>query len=158
MKKINFLFLAVFGMSFLPGVLQVLPIARVNSKLAAPILWTVDFSPDNRFYATGGTDKVLKIFDAKSRIAVKTFQLPSAIQCLDWNIDGKTLAIALDDSPLQLLNVKTGKFTIVPGTGGSRAVAWNNNGQLIAFGDYQGVLQIRSKDGSLLKSIPKENT
>ena len=158
MKKINFLFLATLGMPFLLRDFQVLPIPSVNRTLPAPILWTVDFSPDSRFYASGGNDKVLKIFDAKTRVAVKTFQLPSAIQCLDWNVDGKTLAIALDDSPFQLLNVETGKFTIVPGTGGSRAVAWNCNGQLIAFGDYEGVLQIRSKDGSLLKSIPKENT
>ncbi|HTE08659.1 MAG TPA: hypothetical protein VK628_07830 [Flavitalea sp.] len=158
MKTINFLFLVALGVSFVRGDFQGLPIARVNSKLAAPILWTVDFSSDSRFYATGGTDKILKIFDARTQVAVKTFQLSSTIQCLDWNIDGKTLAIALDDSPLQLLNIETGKFTIVPGTGGSRAVAWNYNGQLIAFGNYEGVLQIMSKEGKLLRSIPKENT
>ncbi len=158
MKKYNFLLLAVLCMPFFRGDLHDHHISRATNTLAAPILWTVDFSPDSRFYATGGNDKILKIYDANTQATVKTFQLPSGIQCLDWNVDGKTLAIALDDSPLHLLNVATGKFTIVPGTVGSRAVAWNNNGQLIAFGDYDGVLQIRSKDGTLLRSIPKENT
>ena len=158
MTKIKLLLVVATGIPFLLGALQVLLIPRFKSKLAAPILWTVDFSPDSRVYATGGTDKILKIYDANTGVAIKTFILPSAIQCMDWNVDGKILAIALDDSPLQLLNFETGKTTIVPGTGGSRAVAWNYNGQLIAFGDYEGVLQIRSKEGNLLRSIPKENT
>ncbi len=84
-------------------------------------------------------------------------KLPSAIQCLDWNGDGKLLAIALDDNPVQLLNIETGKFNELRETTGSRALAWNYNGELLAIGDYEGALQIRSKEGDLLKSIKKDN-
>lgn len=123
-----------------------------------PILWAVDCNPNGKLYAVGGDDGVLKVYDTKGFKLVKTYKLPTAIQCLEWNKQGDVLAIALDDSPVQLLRIETGKFQKLQGSGGSRALAWNSDGELLAVGDYDGQLQIWNKKGLLIKSIKKENT
>ena len=35
-------------------------------------------------------------------------------------------------------------------TAGGRAIAWNHDGQMIAIADYEGVLTIWSKQGTLI--------
>ncbi len=126
--------------------------------IKTPILWTVDWSSDDRFYAIGGDDKLLRIYNAKDSKLSKTYNLESAVQCLDWNRTGNILAIALDDNLVQLLNVETGEFFKLKETSGSRALAWNHTGELLAVGDYNGSLQIYSKYGTLIKSIKKDNS
>jgi WD40 repeat protein len=129
-----------------------------DKAIKTPILWTVDWSPDSKLYAIGGDDKLLRIYDTRDTKLTKTYDLGSAIQCLDWHKTGNILAIALDDNPVQLLNIETGKFLKLKETTGSRALAWNNTGELLAVGDYDGRLQIYSKEGVLIKSIKKDNT
>ena len=125
--------------------------------LKAPILWTIDVSPDGQFYAIGGDDKILRIHNATNHKLINSYKLTKAIQCLDWNSDAKHLAIALDDNPVQIFNIATGQFNKLLGSTGSRALAWNYNGDLLAIGDYEGALQIWNKEGKLLKSIHKDN-
>lgn len=130
----------------------------INKSVKPAILWTTDISADGKFYAIGGDDGLLRIFEATGFKLLKSYKLKGAIQCIDWHKKGKILAIALDDNPVQLLTIETGQFAEIKGTHGSRALAWNFNGELLAVGDYEGVLQIRDKSGNLIRSISKENT
>ena len=113
--------------------------------------------PKGKLIAIGGDDKVLRIYEAKNYTVYKSYELPGAVQSLDWNIDGKLLAIGIDDNPVQLLDIQTGNFVELKGPG-SRALAWNYNSQLLGVGDYEGDLQIWNKKGNLVKTIKKENT
>jgi WD40 repeat protein len=122
------------------------------------ILWTVDGTSDGKFYAIGGDDNLLRLYEAKNIKLLKTYKLPGAVQCLDWHPNGKLLAIALDDSPVQVLNFETGKFLSLDETIASRALAWNTDGSLLAVGSYNNALQIWSKEGKLLRSIDKDNS
>lgn len=130
----------------------------VEEATKTPILWTVDWSSNSELYAVGGDDKLLRIYNAKDSKLSKTYDLGSAVQCLDWNETGNVLAIALDDNHVQLLNIATGKFIKLKETTGSRALAWSYTGELLAVGDYNGTLQIYSNEGKLLKSIKKDNS
>jgi WD40 repeat protein len=65
------------------------------------------------------------------------------------------LAIALDGQPVQLLDRVTGRLRQLEGTTGSRALDWNNDGTLLAVGDYANTIQIWSEQGTLLKVIGK---
>jgi WD40 repeat protein len=129
-----------------------------DATIKGPILWTLDWSPDGKYCAIGGDDGLLRIYEATGFTLLKTHKFATAVQCLDWNQDGKLLAIALDDHPVQLLNIETGQYLILQGTTGSRALAWNNNGAMLATGDYNGLLYIWNKEGKLLKTIKKDNT
>jgi WD40 repeat protein len=129
-----------------------------DKAIETPILWTVDWNSNGKFYAIGGDDNLLRIYNAKDLKLFKAYDLGSAIQCLDWNETGNILAIALDDNHVQLLNIETGQFLKLKETTGSRALAWSYTGDLLAVGDYNGTLQIYSKEGKLLKSIKKDNS
>ncbi len=129
-----------------------------DDAIKTPILWTVDWSSNGKFYVIGGDDKLLRIYNSKDSKLSKSYDLGSAIQCLDWNETGNILAIALDDNHVQLLSIETGQFLKLKETTGSRALAWNHTGTLLAVGDYNGTLQIYSKEGKLLKSIMKDNS
>jgi len=133
-----------------------LPAQMTNRNI---ILWTADWSTDDKYLAVGGDDYFLKLYDGKSFQLYKTFDLKTAVQCVDWNKDGRLLAIALDGQAVRILNIETGKFIMLDSTkSGSRALAWNNSGDLLAIGDYEGVIWLYTNSGKLVKSIKKENT
>jgi WD40 repeat protein len=131
---------------------------RLSGQRTAPILWTIDFNPNGKLYAVGGSDGMLNTYDAANHNLLNTYHLPAAVQCLDWNVDAKLLAIGLDSKPVRILNVERNAFVELKGTTGSRAVAWNHNGELLAVADYDGTLKIWNKKGKLIRSIKKENT
>lgn len=59
-----------------------------NKAISTSILWTVDWSSNGKLYAIGGDDKLLRIYNAKDFRISKTYDLGSAIQCLDWSKAG----------------------------------------------------------------------
>lgn len=134
------------------------PIGVPATTQKPSILWTADWSPDGKYYGVGGDDKLLRLFDAKENKLIHTYTLPAAVQCLDWHPAGKLLAIALDDQPAQVLDIETKTFLPLKGVTGSRALAWNRDGRLLAIGDYDGLLHIYDKNGKQVTSIKKENT
>ncbi len=57
----------------------------------------------------------------------------------------------------RLLDVATGQFTALPEVTGTRALAWNRSGTLLAAGDYSGLLYLYDRQGKRLRAIGKEN-
>jgi WD40 repeat protein len=147
----------IHGLSFFLSSLIFPGIAHTNNEITTspPILWTVDWNPAEDKIAVGGDDGLLRIIETPAFKILKTYQLSKAIQCLDWNKNGKILAIALDDAPAQLLDIESGKFLKLNSTTGSRALAWNPGGELLAIGDYNGTIQILSREGNPVKAIRK---
>jgi WD40 repeat protein len=128
-----------------------------NRTTNHPILWTTDFSQDGTFFAVGGNDSLLRIYDAKTHKKLHSFNLSAAIQCVDWDSSSVLLAIALDNKSVQLLNIKTKQFQELKETSGSRALAWNKDGKHLAVGDYNGSLQIWNRAGELIRAIKKDS-
>lgn len=131
------------------------PSIATNGAANAPVLWTADYSPDGKYYAVGGNDSLLRLYEANSHKLLHTFKLPGSVQFLDWHNDSRLLAIALAERPVQILDINTNKFQVLASTTGSRALDWNYDGRLLAIGDYEKTIQIWSKDGRLVKTIKK---
>ena len=108
---------------------------ETNRNARVPILWTADWSPDDNKIAIGGDDGVLRIYETATLKLLKTYEFLSAIQCVDWNQDGKILAIALDDKPAHLLNVETGLFLQLQETTGSTGPISTTVSTLRTLGD-----------------------
>ena len=118
--------------------------------------WSVDWSPDDKLIAVAGIDSIVRIYHAKSLKLYKSFPVDSWIHVVKWNPDSKTLGIATLDKEVQILNLVSGTKTILMSNGGSRAIDWNFNGELIAVGDLDGIIKIWDKKGNLVKSFDKK--
>jgi WD40 repeat protein len=102
----------------------------------------VIFSPDSTMFATGGgritlEEESLKIWDVKSGKLVTNLKL-SAVYCLAWTPDGKTLISGLFDSSIRLWNtttwqqiaVLTGHINVV------HDIAISPNGRILASASW----------------------
>ena len=127
----------------------------VGKVAKAPILWTVDYSPDGKLYAVGGNDSLLKVYEVNTDKLLHSFKLLSTVQFVDWHKDSRLLAISLAEKPVLILDIVTAKFQYLSGVTGSRALDWNHDGELLAVGDQEKTIQIWGKEGRLLKTIEK---
>ena len=125
----------------------------VSPAESTPILWTLDASPDGKYYAVGGNDGSLRVFNSATHSIRQTYNLKHAVQCLDWNENGRELAIALDAASARVLNLETGHFRELKQVTGSRALDWNADGSLLAVGDYDNSLLVFDSELKLISSI-----
>ncbi len=124
---------------------------------AETLLWTADWSADDKKIAVGGDDSLLKIYDSKNLKLLKAYQLKSMIRQVSWHPANNFLAIATNDG-VSILNTETEKFITLNGTtNGARGIDWNFNGQLLAAADNDGLVKIWDSTGNLLRTIKKED-
>lgn len=158
MSKVKFIIILPGLLSFLiissPAFSQK-AITGISSKPLGP--WAIQFSPDDKHYAVGGDDSILRIYATTSHKLHKWYKCNSMIKNLRWHPAGKVLAIA-NMKGVQLLDVPAGKLTEVPGLKtGARGIVWNNNGGLLGLADGFGIVQIMNKEGKIIRSIKKHN-
>ena len=129
---------------------------RNGSRTRPQGIWALDFSPDDRFIVSGGDDSTLRIYNGKNYQLYKQYKINGVIRNLDWHPSGKMIAIAtLKD--VQLFDVNTGEFNILPGIPGARGMAWNSNGELLGVAGGRGMVYVLTKEGQLLRTIPKHD-
>lgn len=124
------------------------------------ILWTTDWSTDDKQIATGGDDSLLRIYYNKNIALVKTFAIKSMIRQVKWHPKKlNIIAVATNDDKSIILNTVTGDTIFLKGiTYGARAIGWNYDGELLATADNVGLIKIWNLKGSLLKTIKKEDS
>jgi len=120
-------------------------------------LWTIEWSPDDKYFALGGDDSILWIYQASGASVYKSYPMKHMVRGIAWHPQSKLLAVSTMRE-IHILNMETGNFTEFPGARyGARGIGWNHNGELLAIGDGVGIIHIWNKDGKLFQSIPKEN-
>jgi WD40 repeat protein len=121
------------------------------------ILWAANWSHDGKYIAVGGVDKQIRIFDGRTFDLIKIFQNSSEIQRLSWNPKSNLLAVAATSDGSKLIDVDRDSMIFLKGTneGGTRAMAWNASGDLLANADYEGVITLWTSNGDWVRSIRK---
>jgi len=122
------------------------------------ILWSVDWSADGRFFAVGGA--WVGVFDAKTNIRRSTPALESleAIAKVRWHPRLGLLALAGGkDGVTGIYDPAVDRITPLPSSEGTRGIAWNRTGELVATAGNQGELQIWSARGRLLHTTRPEH-
>ncbi|MFK7946155.1 MAG: WD40 repeat domain-containing protein [Saprospiraceae bacterium] len=133
-------------------------LATFSSDAQDATLWDASWSNDGKYIAVGGDDNTLRIYDGESFKLISRDTLDGEIYRLRWHPTENILAIVGELEVIQLLNIETRESIKLNPTAGSRAIAWNHDGQMIAIADYEGVLTIWSKQGTLLQTVYKERT
>jgi len=119
-------------------------------------LWTVDISYDDKYIALGGDDSLLRIFtnDLQLYKTVRT-ETKGMIRSVHWHPKKNLLAISSRRN-IWIWDHETGKEIQLAGDhNGSRTVAWNYNGEMLAAAAGGGVIWIWNKEGKLLRTIQK---
>lgn len=128
-----------------------------NNKIPASRgLWTLDISHDDKYIALGGDDSLLRIF-TKDLLIYKAIKLDTKgmIRAVQWHPKENLLAIATRNN-IWILEPGTGKETLLEGNhNGSRTIAWNYNGEMLAAAAGSGVVWIWDKQGKLHRTIQK---
>jgi len=71
--------------------------------------YSTAFSPDGHYYADGGDDNVIQLFDSASGRLLWLIRLDSWVQSIDFSPDSRTLLAAAFQKQLHLLDVGTGR-------------------------------------------------
>lgn len=124
------------------------------------ILWTANWSKDGKYIAVGGVDKKIRIYDGQSFELLKALDNNSEILRMSWHPYSNLLAIAADNDGSKLIDIENDSVIQLKGDKGygSRSVAWNHSGELLANADYEGEISIWTMHGELIRTIKKDNT
>lgn len=118
---------------------------RQSLKGHKDYVFCVAYSKDGKFFASGGADKTVIVWSDKCEGVLK-YQHNDTVQCLAYNPVTHQLASAAESdfgmySPKQRSVQKTKVQSKIC------CAAWTNDGNFIAFGQYNGHITIRDRAG-----------
>jgi WD40 repeat protein len=122
-------------------------------------IWALDWRFDDKLYALGGDDKLLRIYSATDMKLFKAFSFSDMIRSISWHPSNENiLAITTWGGNNGILNIGSNEYIPLAGLPyGSRAIDWNFNGELLATADNAGLIKIWNTKGKLLRSIHKQD-
>lgn len=106
---------------------------------------TVAWSPDGKLLASGGVDKMVKLWSLPAGTLKTTLPLHGGtVRSVAWSPDGSTLASGGADKMVRLWNPETGtlKKLLAPHGGEVRAVAWSPDGSTLASGSADKTVKL----------------
>lgn len=135
-----------------------LPSAEAKELDNADILWSVDWSSDGKFFAVGGA--WVGLFDAKTqeRLRSPALDLSKPASKVRWHPRRNLLAVSGGaDDVTALYHPADDRKIPLKTKEGTRGIAWNSTGELLATAGNGGELQIWRADGKLLHTTRQEN-
>ena len=115
-------------------------------------LWTVAWSPDGKYIATGGNQDELKLFDANTFELIKTYPVKGVqLSRLKWHPFQNKLAVITQSKTFKakILNLDDDTWIDLKGLKSSmRALDWNFNGELLGVSELENFVSFFDKKGN----------
>lgn len=109
------------------------------------IIYSVAFSPDGKFVASGGVDNTLKLWSVEDGSAVKTFKgHRNFVNSVAFSPDGRKLASASEDGTVKLWDLEGGSClnTLKGHRDSVWSVAFFPDGERLASGSTDGTIRL----------------
>ena len=120
-------------------------------------LWTANWKPDGGRIVAGGTQDTLRVFSDGDYKLLKNYRKDGTITKTKWHPYSNILAIAMQEGKSRSLIFNFNKDKRIELDSldefDARAIGWNNSGNLLAVGDYSGILTIYDIVGEIVKRI-----
>jgi WD40 repeat protein len=157
MRYILIIIFLIFRLNPASGQIEVSKDSANNRALEG--IWTIDWRFDDKFYALGGDDKLLRIYSASDMKLFKAYSFSEMVRSISWHPSKESIiAVTTWGDNNGILDIVNNKFIPLDLPHGSRAIDWNFNGELLATADNAGLIKIWNLKGELLKSIKKQDT
>ncbi|MEO8607271.1 MAG: hypothetical protein ABI690_05285 [Chloroflexota bacterium] len=128
--------------------IQITDIATQQTLLTLPGhkygVGSLDWSPDGNKIASGGADKIVKIWNATTGESLFTLTGHSdVVSAVAWNWNTTILASASSDGTVRFWNAQTGELiSVVQAEGQIRAISWSPDGSKIVYGGDEGIVHV----------------
>lgn len=120
------------------------PVVLFDSKHNSYITSNIVYSPDEKFVASGGKDRTVRIWSILDKKEVRIFKGHNdEITSIMYSSDGKFIASGSKDRTVRIWDIRKGKeikrFYI---SSVVESIAYSPDGSFIAIGDYNSVIEI----------------
>jgi WD40 repeat protein len=120
--------------------------------------WSVDWHPNKDKIVVGGSnDTFFKLISTTDYKELKSFPYKGTITKTKWHPTKNKLAVSVQDgkSKTIIINLDNNEDIELDtiSNDGARAIGWNQTGDLLAVGDYEGFLTIFDETGNVLKRV-----
>ena len=120
-------------------------------------VYSVAFSPDGKYIASGSNDHTIKLWDITKGKEVKTLSGHSnSVYSISYSPDGKYIASGSDDKTIKLWNVATGKIlrTFFGHSKEVNAVVFSPDGRQIVSGSFDNTIKVwNTANGKEIKTF-----
>ncbi|PIA78809.1 hypothetical protein BFR04_04555 [Gaetbulibacter sp. 4G1] len=115
-------------------------------------VWTVAWSPNGKYIASGGNQDELKLFDGNTYKLIKTYPVKDVqLSRLKWHPTKNKLAVITQGRTFKakILDLDNDSWTGLRGLKNSfRALGWNYTGELLAVSELESFVSIYNIDGT----------
>lgn len=122
---------------------------------------SIEFDPLGQYFAVGGADALVTLWDACDVVCVCTFsRLDWPVRALSFSHDGKLLASASEDLVIDIAEVQTGEKVVdIPCESPTFTVAWHPSKYLLAFAGDDKDKYDRDRDAGTVKlfGLPQDS-
>jgi WD40 repeat protein len=150
-------FLIYFQLLYKPPVVES-NIYRLSKTIPAHTsdVWTVMFSPDGSYIASGSVDSTVKLWDRQTGALVLTLTHPAGVTYLVFSPNGKWMATASYDETIRLWKLPEG--TLARELKGCKGTVWcvgfSPDGQSIVSSGEDAVVRVwNAESGALTQSF-----